>query len=82
MPATPLQQILAKYRATSQTEREKGSYFEELIRTYFRYEASYADVWLLVDWGWKIDVGFQSAVRGKPKRLGLLSGLVATIQSC
>ena len=46
--------ILAKYRAASQTEREKGTYFEELIRTYFRYEASYADlysdVWLYADW--------------------------------
>lgn len=30
---TPLQSILAAYRATSQTEREKGTYFEELIRT-------------------------------------------------
>jgi len=51
---TPLQKILAAYRATSQTEREKGTYFEELIRTYFRFEASYADlysdVWLFVDW--------------------------------
>lgn len=46
--------ILAKYRAASKTEREKGTYFEELIRTYFRYEASYADlysdVWLYADW--------------------------------
>jgi predicted helicase len=54
MPATPLQKILAKYRASSQTEREKGSYFEELIRTYFRFEASYADrysdVWFYCDW--------------------------------
>ncbi len=54
MPASPLQKILAKYRASSQTEREKGSYFEELIHTYFRYEASYADlysdVWLFADW--------------------------------
>lgn len=55
---TDLQTILAKYRATSQTEREKGSYFEELIRTYFRYEASYADlysdVWLFADWAKEI----------------------------
>ncbi len=47
---SPLQSILEKYRSTSQSEREKGSYFEELIRTYFRYEATYADlysdVWL------------------------------------
>lgn len=58
MPASPLQKILAKYRASSQTEREKGSYFEELIRTYFRYEASYADlyadVWLFADWAKEI----------------------------
>ncbi len=29
---SPLQSILAKYRASSQSEREKGSYFEQLIR--------------------------------------------------
>lgn len=40
-----LQAILAKYRANSQTELEKSTYFEELIRTYFRYEASYADLY-------------------------------------
>ena len=55
---TPLETILAKYRASSKTEREKGSYFEELIRTYFRYEASYADlysdVWLYADWAKEI----------------------------
>jgi predicted helicase len=57
MPS-PLQTILANYRASSQTEREKGTYFEELIRTYFRYEASYADlyseVWLFADWAKQI----------------------------
>ena len=51
---SPLQNILTTYRAKSQSEREKGSYFEELIRTYFRYEATYAnlysDVWLFADW--------------------------------
>ena len=41
MPATPLQSILAQYRAPSLTARENGSYFEELIRPYFRYEAGY-----------------------------------------
>jgi hypothetical protein len=40
---TALQSILAKYRATSQSEREKGTYFEELIRTYFRYVRLFAD---------------------------------------
>ena len=52
MPSA-LSDILAKYRATAQTVRETGTYFEELIRTYFRYEASYADlysdVWLWAD---------------------------------
>jgi len=51
---SPLQKILATYRAQSQTEREKGSYFEELIRTYFRNEPRfadlYSDVWLFADW--------------------------------
>ncbi|MGJ8640680.1 MAG: DEAD/DEAH box helicase [Opitutaceae bacterium] len=49
-----LQNLLQKYRNASVTEREKGTYFEELIRTYFRYEATYADlysdVWLYADW--------------------------------
>jgi len=51
---TPLQSLLNTYRRISQSEREKGTYFEELIRTYFRYEAGYADlykqVWLYSDW--------------------------------
>jgi predicted helicase len=33
---TPLQHILATYRSSSMTEREKGTYFEKLIRTYLR----------------------------------------------
>lgn len=49
-----LKSLLDSYRQTSQTEREKGTYFEELIRTYFRYEATYADlysdVWLYSEW--------------------------------
>ena len=51
---TPLQSILHEYRTASQSEREKGNYFEELIVTYFRYEATYADlysdIWLYSDW--------------------------------
>ena len=50
---TPLQQILSKFRAASVTEREKGTYFEELIRTYLRNEPTcadlYGDVWMLSD---------------------------------
>lgn len=51
---TALQNILAQYRNDSASEREKGTYFEELIRTYFRFEATYADlysdVWLYSEW--------------------------------
>ncbi|VVS92216.1 DEAD/DEAH box helicase [Desulfoluna spongiiphila] len=49
-----LRELLSHYRNSAQTEREKGNYFEELICTYFRYEATYADlysnVWLYADW--------------------------------
>lgn len=49
-----LQAILDEYRTQSLTEREKGTYFEELIVTYLKYEATYADlyseVWLYGDW--------------------------------
>jgi len=51
---TALQNLLLEYRQAAQSEREKGTYFEELIRTYFRYEATYSDlysdVWLYADW--------------------------------
>jgi len=51
---TALQQLLDSYRTQSQTEREKGTYFEELILVYFRHESTYADlysdVWLYSDW--------------------------------
>ena len=50
---TPLQQILASFRAASVTEREKGTYFEELICVYLRNEPTYADlysdIWMLAD---------------------------------
>ena len=46
-----LQSLLETYREASQSEREKGNYFEELIKTYLRFEPVYAelysDVWLL-----------------------------------
>lgn len=51
---TALNKLLEKYRQTSQTEREKGNYFEELIVTYFKNEPTYndlySDVWLYADW--------------------------------
>lgn len=49
-----LMDLLDQYRAISKTEREKGTYFEELIRTYLRHEPTYrdlySDVWLYSDW--------------------------------
>lgn len=66
-----LQDILSRYRAASQTEREKGTYFEELVRTYFRHEASYSDlysdVWLYADWAAEVgspQFGFSSKDSG------------------
>jgi len=56
-----LRKLLADYRESSQSEREKGNYFEELICTYFRYEATYADlysdVWLYADWATEQGIG-------------------------
>lgn len=49
-----LNKLLENYRNTSKTEREKGTYFEELIVTYFKneptYKDLYSDVWLYSDW--------------------------------
>jgi len=49
-----LNKLLENYRNTSQTEREKGNYFEELTVTYFKneptYKDLYSDVWLYSEW--------------------------------
>jgi len=49
-----LQDLLAIYRSASLTEREKGTYFEELILAYLRNEATYRDlyshIWTYADW--------------------------------
>ena len=51
---TFLKTLLATYRNTSQTEREKGTYFEELMIQYLKHEASYkelySDVWTYAQW--------------------------------
>ena len=51
MMRSSLREILVSFRTSAKTEREAGAYFEELIRTYLRYEPIYADlysdVWLL-----------------------------------
>ncbi len=49
-----LNSLLNNYRNSSMSEREKGSYFEELIIQYFKHEASYQDlystIWSYADW--------------------------------
>lgn len=49
-----LSALLDTYRSASVTEREKGTYFEELICAYLRNEATYRDlydkVWMYSDW--------------------------------
>ncbi len=49
-----LQDILTNFRNNYQSEREKGTYFEELILAYLKNEATYkdlySDVWTYADW--------------------------------
>ncbi|MCO6521488.1 MAG: DEAD/DEAH box helicase [Snodgrassella sp.] len=42
---SPLKQLLATFRTNSQTEREKGTYFEQLIVQYLKNEAIYKDLY-------------------------------------
>ena len=50
----PLSHLLTQYRTTSKTEREKGTYFEELAIVYLRnepiYKDLYSNVWTYSDW--------------------------------
>jgi predicted helicase len=49
-----LKKLLDAYRQAAKSEREKGTYFEELILCYLRNEATYrdlySDVWTYSDW--------------------------------
>jgi predicted helicase len=51
---TALSSLLDHYRNSSMSEREKGTYFEELMLCYLRNEATYRDlyseVWTYADW--------------------------------
>jgi len=51
---TALEKLLKTYRDAAQTPREQGTYFEQLILTYLRFEASYQDLYSQVqtyaDW--------------------------------
>ena len=54
---TALEKLLHAYRQAAVTEREKGTYFEELIVCYLRNEATYRDlyssVWTYAEWATK-----------------------------
>jgi predicted helicase len=51
---SPLHAILENFRSSAKTEREKGTYFEELVLLYFQNEPKYKDkfeqVWTYGDW--------------------------------
>lgn len=52
---TVLNDLLEKFRQNSQTEREKGNYFERLVKVYLLNEPIYKDlfngqVWLWEEW--------------------------------
>lgn len=44
MAQTALSKLLDTFRNAAQTEREKGTYFEELVKTYLLIEPSYKDL--------------------------------------
>lgn len=50
---TPLRQLLAQYRATAKTEREKGNYFERLAVAFLKNDPGmaqeYENAWLKTD---------------------------------
>lgn len=51
---TSLINLLDTFRRDAASEREKGTYFEELVLAYMRYESSYqdlySDVWTYAEW--------------------------------
>ncbi|MBL1148326.1 MAG: DEAD/DEAH box helicase [Pseudomonadota bacterium] len=61
-----LQKLLQTYRDAAVTEREKGTYFEELVLTYLRHEAVYRDLYQKV-WtyaGWAAEQGIEKRDTG------------------
>ena len=53
-PVSPLHILLGRFRATARSEREKGTYFENLIAQYLQVEPCYQDrysaVWTYSEW--------------------------------
>ena len=48
-PSSPLRTLLDKYRAAAKTQREVGTYFEELTVAYFRTEPAYKELYATVE---------------------------------
>jgi predicted helicase len=52
--SSALRELLASYRSASKTEREKGTYFELLIKDFLKndptYSPQFSDVWTYKDW--------------------------------
>lgn len=74
--STPLRQLLAQYRATAKTEREKGTYFERLALAFVKHDQGmaqeYEDVWTFTDWakaqrldGKDIGIDLVAKIRGE-----------------
>ena len=59
---TALERLLESYRSAAVSEREKGTYFEELILCYLQNEATYRDLYAKVQtWAdWATDNGFSA----------------------
>jgi predicted helicase len=75
-PTTPLSLLLNTYRQQSLTEREKGTYFEELILAYLRNEATYKDLYSRV-WGWT-EWALANGFSGKDDGIDLVAEVAGT----
>jgi len=73
---TPLQGLLESLRQSSQTEREKGTYFEELIVAYLCHEASYRDLYSNV-WPWA-QWALANGFNGKDDGIDLVAEVAGT----
>lgn len=60
-----LKEILTSYRAEAKTEREKGTYFELLIKDFLKHDPTYApqfsEVWTYAEWAGQTDTNKQDA---------------------
>ena len=64
-----LKELLASYRQASKTEREKGTYFELLIKDFLKndptYSPNFSDVYTYAEWA-TIQCIDTHVVNGKP----------------